>query len=51
MNYTGKLKQALAALPKSKSITLTVKAEGKSLGALVPSVDTLTIKLKGQKKG
>ena len=32
MNYTAKLKQALAALPKSKSIKLTVKAEGKAPG-------------------
>ena len=51
MNYTAKLKQALAALPKSKSIKLKVKAEGKSAGALAASVDTLTVKLKGQKKG
>jgi hypothetical protein len=50
MNYTAKLKQALAALPKSKSIKLTVKAEGKAAGSLTASVDTLTVKLKGQAK-
>jgi hypothetical protein len=51
MNYTGKLKQALAALPKSESIKLKVKAEGKAKGGTATSVDTLTVKLKGQKRG
>jgi hypothetical protein len=50
MNYTGKLKQALAALPKSKSIKLSVTAEGKLPGGS-PTTKTLTVKLKGQKKG
>jgi hypothetical protein len=50
MNYTGKLKQALAALPKSKSIKLIVTAEGKLPGGS-PTTKTLTVKLKGQKKG
>ncbi len=49
MNYTGKLKRELAALPKSKTVKLKVKAEGKSLVGAA-SADFLTVKLKGQKK-
>jgi hypothetical protein len=47
MNYTGKLKQALAALPKSKSIKLKVKAEGLLTGGSATK-KTLTVTLKGQ---
>jgi hypothetical protein len=50
MNFTKPLKDALAALPKTKKLTLSVTAEGKSLVGATAS-DTLTVKIKGQAKG
>ena len=49
LNFTKALKDALAKLPRKKSIKLEVVAEGNSLGGIATS-DRLTVKLKGSAK-
>ena len=49
LNFTKALKDALAKLPRKKSIKLEVVAEGKSLAGAISS-DRLTVKLKGRVK-
>jgi hypothetical protein len=49
LNFTKALKDSLAVLPRSKSISLTVTGSGKSLAGLT-STNSLTVKLKGQAK-
>jgi hypothetical protein len=49
LNFTGKLKKALAALPKSKSVKLNVTVSGQNAAGVLSS-DTLTVRLKGQAK-
>jgi hypothetical protein len=49
LNFTGKLKRTLAALPKSKSVKLNVTVSGQNAAGAI-STDTLTVKLKGQAK-
>ena len=48
MVFTKPLKDALVALPKSKTLKLAVTAEGK--GAIGATSDKPTVKLKGQAK-
>ncbi len=48
INFNKALKDALKALPKKKSITLEIVAEGKSLGG-ASSSERLAVKVKGQK--
>jgi hypothetical protein len=49
LNFTKALKEALAKLPRKKTINLEVAAEGKSIAG-DSTVDRLTVKLKGQAK-
>jgi hypothetical protein len=49
LNFTKPLKDALAKLPRKKSINLDVVAEGKSLAG-PPASDRFTVKLKGRAK-
>ena len=49
LNFNQKLKQALASLPKSKSVKLNVTVSGQNAAGVL-STDTLTVKLKGQAK-
>ncbi len=49
INFNKALKEALKALPKKKSITLEIVAEGKSLAG-ASSSERLAIKVKGQAK-
>ena len=47
LKFPASLKSALKATPKSKKLTLKVKAEGKNVAGVL-STDSLTVKLKGQ---
>jgi hypothetical protein len=47
LQFPKALKAKLADLPKSRSLTLKVTAEGKSLAGVAAS-DQLTVKLKGR---
>src|SRR5262249_47697556 len=47
LNFTKSLKDALKALPKTKTLKLSVTATGKGLDGSSSS-DALTVKLKGQ---
>jgi hypothetical protein len=50
INFTKRLKDALAALPRKKTLALAVAVAGKTIDGAASSEKKLTVKLKGQAK-